>query len=101
LDSARLAAGARPGRLGCSTASKNAFEELYVERRKLDSIIASLEQQLHRSTTAAKAAATLKSRPGRKSTNAEERRKVAERMNKHWARRKAGAGANHPSTAPR
>jgi len=68
----------RPGLAGTATRERavggfqgymnlnKTLPRLYVERRKLDGIIASLEQQLQRST-AAKAAAALKSRPGRKS----------------------------------
>ena len=64
-----------------------ALRELHAERKRLNTVIASLEAQL----TARKPAAARKSpaRRGRKSMSAAERVKVSKRMTLYWEARRA------------
>lgn len=65
------------------------LRELHAERKRLDSVIASLEAQLAstRKSTARKAPG----RRGRKSMSAAERQKVSKRMTLYWEARRAQA----------
>jgi hypothetical protein len=63
------------------------IQELRAEKEKLDRVIASLEDL----RAATKIDALRKSRRGRKSMGAEERREVSARMKKYWARRRTQA----------
>ena len=61
------------------------IRKLRYERKKLDGVIASLEQL----STAAKAEKTVgKGRRGRKSMDEPARKEVSERMKKYWASRR-------------
>jgi len=70
-----------------------AIQELYEERKRLDSAIAALESVLE--NKAALPDMKESKRRGRKSMSHEERQKVSDRMRKYWAarRRKAAAEA--------
>jgi hypothetical protein len=61
--------------------------ELYVQRDKLDFVIAALEelQRVHQSVDSL---ATSPRRRGRKSMSAEERLQVSERMKEYWQNRR-------------
>jgi hypothetical protein len=65
-----------------------ALRELHAERKRLNSVIASLEARL---AAAPKRGAVQKSagRRGRKSMSAAERLKVSKRMTLHWEARRA------------
>ena len=64
---------------------REALEQLYAERKRLESVIASLELLLRNSEGDSPA---VRSRRGRKSMSAEERQEVSERMKKYWANRR-------------
>jgi septal ring factor EnvC (AmiA/AmiB activator) len=80
-----------------------ALRELHAERKRLDSVIASLEAQL----AARKKAATRKppGRRGRKSMSAAERLAVSKRMTLYWEARRAqiqapGNPVSQPNSPP-
>jgi hypothetical protein len=60
--------------------------ELYVEKEKLDRVIASLEELLH--SKSSQTALGGRSRRGRKSMGAKERQEVSARMKRYWAGRR-------------
>jgi len=64
-----------------------ALRELHQEKRQLDLTIAALESRLKGTRG--------RSRRGRKSMSAEERKEVSRRMLKYWEARRAGAEALH------
>jgi hypothetical protein len=74
-----------------------ALRELYEEKRRLDSAIASLEARLKSRTRQAG-----KKRRGRKSMGPEERREVSRRMSLYWEARRAQVRApgGRPSLVP-
>ncbi len=66
-----------------------AIQELYAEKQRLEAAIASLEQLLKtKRKIVGLRLEGLKSRRGRKSMSAEERREVSARMKKYWAQRR-------------
>ena len=72
-----------------------AIRELVEERKRIDRIIASLEEMLERGrlhspgkSPVIKTSSTSASRRGRKSMSPEERREVSERMARYWAGRR-------------
>jgi hypothetical protein len=77
-----------------------ALRELHAERKRLNSLIASLEAQL---AAARKPGAGRKSprRRGRKSMSATERLEVSKRMTLYWEARRAQLREISPSTEPR
>ncbi len=65
------------------------IHELYEEKRRLDRVIASLEEMQR--TAAVPGALLPEKRRGRKSMDAKARQEVSERMKRYWdARRKQG-----------
>ena len=64
-----------------------AIQDLYIEKEKLERVIASLEE-LQRSAGAVPPLPKPVRRRGRKSMNSQERREVSERMRKYWAGRR-------------
>jgi arylsulfatase A-like enzyme len=64
-----------------------AIQELYLEKERLERVIASLEE-LQRTASAAPENPPLPRRRGRKSMTSEEREEVSERMKKYWAARR-------------
>ena len=64
---------------------REALQQLYAEKKRLENVIASLELLLRNSEDDAP---PLRSRRGRKSMSPEERQKVSERMKKYWADRR-------------
>jgi len=64
-----------------------AIQDLYIEKEKLERVIASLEE-LQRSAVAVPVLPKPVQRRGRKSMNSEERQEVSERMRKYWAGRR-------------
>jgi hypothetical protein len=77
-----------------------ALRELHAERKRLNSLIASLEAQL---AAARKPGAVRKShrRRGRKSMNAAERLEVSKRMTLYWEARRAELRELSPSAEQR
>jgi len=77
-----------------------ALRELHAERKRLTSLIASLEAQL---AAARKQRKVRKSpqRRGRKSMSAAERLEVSKRMTLYWEARRAQLREISPSTEPR
>jgi hypothetical protein len=75
-----------------------AIQDLYIEKEKLERVIASLEE-LQRSAGAAPLLPKPVQRRGRKSMNSLERQEVSERMRKYWAarRNKKGETADIPA----
>ena len=73
-----------------------AIQDLYVEKEKLERVIASLEElQRAASTVPVLLASKPAKRRGRKSMTSEERQEVSARMRKYWeARRKDEPDAN-------
>jgi hypothetical protein len=65
---------------------REALQQLYAEKKRLESVIASLELLLRNSEGATPPAS--RSRRGRKSMSVEERQRVSERMKKYWADRR-------------
>jgi len=63
-----------------------ALQKLYAEKRRLESVISSLELLVRNSE--GEALPPNRPRRGRKSMSAEERQKVSERMKKYWADRR-------------
>ncbi len=64
-----------------------AIRELHEEKKRLDHVIASLEEMQR--NAAAQGAATIERKRGRKSMDLEARQEVSERMRRYWdARRK-------------
>lgn len=73
-----------------------AIQDLYVEKKKLERVIASLEE-LQRTASTATLMPRVAKRRGRKSMGASERAEVSERMKKYWeGRRKAPVGGQDP-----
>lgn len=66
-----------------------AIEYLYAERDRLVTAIAQLESL---NNSGAATTTRVRSRRGRKSMGAAERREVSERMRKYWARRRKAQG---------
>ena len=66
---------------------REALQQLYAEKKRLENVIASLELLVKNSDGESTAQ---RSRRGRKSMGQEERRKVSERMKKYWADRRPG-----------
>jgi len=68
-----------------------AIQDLYVEKEKLERIIASLEELQRSAQSDPAGPPKIVSRRGRKSMSHEERQEVSERMKRYWeARRKGG-----------
>jgi hypothetical protein len=67
-----------------------AIRELYIEKRRLDKVIATLEALTQRGNSEAGP------RRGRKNMPAEERQKVSERMKRYWARRRNPSNPEKP-----
>jgi hypothetical protein len=67
-----------------------AIRDLYEEKKRLDHVIASLEE-MQRNAAAEKAALPEKKR-GRKSMDEQARREVSERMKQYWASRRKNDG---------
>ena len=65
-----------------------AIQELYAEKEKLESVIASLEELQRNAGGALPELPTPAKRRGRKSMNPSERQEVSERMRKYWAGRR-------------
>lgn len=65
-----------------------ALRELYAEKKRLDSVIASLEARL-KAPRAGSAAKPAKGRRGRKGMSAAERQEVSKRMTLYWEARRA------------
>ena len=63
-----------------------AIRELYAEKKRLDNVIASLEEMQH--TTALVSAAVSEKKRGRKSMDEEARQQVSDRMKRYWAGRR-------------
>ncbi|MBI2687784.1 MAG: hypothetical protein HYX27_15850 [Acidobacteria bacterium] len=63
---------------------QKAINELYEEKERIDGVIASLEQYLHRNS----GTVIPKRRRGRKSMGPEERQEVSARMRSYWASRR-------------
>jgi len=63
---------------------REALQQLYDEKKRLEGVIASLESLLRDDDTSPR------SRRGRKSMGADERQQVSERMKKYWATRRSG-----------
>lgn len=69
------------------------IRELREEKKRLDRVIATLEDIVNRAESPDKAVP--KSRRGRKGMSEDERKQVSERMARYWARRRAEtAGSN-------
>jgi hypothetical protein len=66
-----------------------AVQELYAERRKIERVIALLEE-MQRGAGAIPALTQSVKRRGRKFMNPRERQEVSERMKKYWAARRKG-----------
>lgn len=66
---------------------RETLQHLYAEKRRIESVIASLEA-LVRNSDEVGANPSPRSRRGRKSMSPEEREQVSERMKKYWARRR-------------
>jgi hypothetical protein len=66
---------------------RQALEQLYAEKKRIENVIASLEALLRNGE---EPGPVQPSRRGRKSMSAEERRQVSERMKKYWADRRPG-----------
>ena len=64
---------------------RETLQQLYAEKQRLESVIASLEMLLRSNDSEAPPP---RSRRGRKSMGAEERKMVSERMKNYWANRK-------------
>jgi hypothetical protein len=71
---------------------REALQQLYAEKERLEEVIASLELLLGNSEGDSPAKG---SRRGRKSMSAEERQKVSERMKKYWASRRPNQAGVH------
>ncbi|SPF45686.1 conserved hypothetical protein [Candidatus Sulfopaludibacter sp. SbA4] len=65
---------------------REVLQQLYAEKKRLESVIASLELLLRNSE--GEASPPSRPRRGRKSMSVEERQKVSERMKKYWADRR-------------
>ena len=72
-----------------------AIEDLYVEKEKLERVIASLEE-LQRNAGTLPELPKAGKRRGRKSMSVRERKEVSERMKQYWASRRSG-GSDTPS----
>jgi len=68
-----------------------AIQDLYVEKEKLERIIASLEELQRSAQTDPSGPPRSVSRRGRKSMSHEERQEVSERMKRYWESRRRGA----------
>ncbi len=78
-----------------------AIRELHEEKKRLDAVIASLEQMLAAESKLPAVRARLGRKRGRKSMSREERLQVSERMKKYWASRRSGGPADSaPDTVP-
>lgn len=66
---------------------RETLQQLYAEKKRIESVIESLEALLRNSDEVGTAPGP-RSRRGRKSMSPEERQKVSERMKKYWARRR-------------
>ena len=83
-----------------------AIRELVEEKRRIDQIIASLEEMLARGPVGPQGRDASKDAPkrrGRKSMSPEERREVSARMARYWAEKrtgKAGGGDGAHATPP-
>ena len=64
------------------------IRDLYEEKKRLDQVIASLEEVQR--TAAAKQDQSPRKKRGRKSMDDNARQEVSERMKKYWATRRAG-----------
>jgi hypothetical protein len=71
-----------------------ALRELYVEKRRLDVAIATLEAKARGGSYR-----RAKAKRGRKSMSAEERAEVSKRMAKYWEERRAAAKALETASA--
>jgi len=69
-----------------------AIRELYAERKRLDEVIASLEDFQRRAEEMLPL--DLKKRRGRKSMDARARQEVSQRMKQYWASRRKSAGGS-------
>jgi hypothetical protein len=72
---------------------------LYLEKERLERVIASLEE-LQRTASAAPLEAQLPKRRGRTSMTSKERQEVSERMKKYWAGRRKNPPRNEPPEEP-
>ena len=68
-----------------------AIQDLYVEKEKLERIIASLEELQRSAQSDPSAPQKTVSRRGRKSMSHEERQEVSQRMKRYWDARRKGA----------
>jgi septal ring factor EnvC (AmiA/AmiB activator) len=78
-----------------------ALRELHAERKRLTSLIASLEAQLAAARKQRKRLRKSPQRRGRKSMSAAERLEVSKRMTLYWEARRAQLREISPSTEPR
>lgn len=77
-----------------------ALRELYLEKKRLDAAIASLEARLKAGRTGSEAKSS-KGRRGRKGMSAAERMEVSQRMTQYWQTRRAQASESaSPNTTP-
>jgi hypothetical protein len=77
-----------------------AIQDLYVEKEKLERIIASLEELQRSAQSDPSSAPKATSRRGRKSMSHAERQEVSERMKRYWeARRKNQEEKTHGATS--
>ena len=65
---------------------REALQQLYDEKRRIEIVIASLEELLRANEADPEPAP--RGKRGRKSMSAEERQEVSERMKKYWANRR-------------
>ncbi len=75
-----------------------AIRSLYEEKKRLDRLIQSLERIQARGVVAP--AEKPRSRRGRRSMSAEERREVSARMKRYWAARRASRQEAAPAAEP-
>ncbi len=68
-----------------------AIQDLYVEKEKLERIIASLEELQRSANSDTPSSPKSTSRRGRKSMSNAERQEVSERMKRYWEARRKGA----------
>jgi hypothetical protein len=72
-----------------------AIQDLYAEKEKLERVIASLEE-LQRTAGALPVLPPTRSRRGRKSMSAKERKEVSDRMKQYWSNRRGEAAGQKP-----
>jgi hypothetical protein len=73
-----------------------AIQELYLEKERLERVIASLEE-LQRTASAFPETPAQPRRRGRKSMTSKERLEVSERMKRYWAARRKQPPGKQPS----